>query len=60
MKTEDIFIGQRVRHVRGELEGTITELIEQPDPFPLHATVRTASGTAIAVPINQLIAVADV
>jgi len=54
MNIEDFFLGQHVRHVRGECEGTVSNIVEQPDPFPMTVGLRQKNGQIVNVPFNQL------
>jgi len=55
MDLRDVFVGQAVSHVRGDFQGTVVEVIEQPEPFPAHVSVRLlGSQSVVCAPINQL------
>lgn len=59
MELSDVFIGQSVRHVRGDFAGVVLDVIEQPEPAPPHVSVRLSGGsTVLCAPINQLVPVA--
>jgi hypothetical protein len=60
MQASELYVGARVRHYRGEYEGTVLRVVEQPEPAPLHVDVRTEDLRVLTVPLNQLNLVEDI